>query len=78
MKHRLDKRGRRIGHNAWRDHIVDAWFWADQAWWRRAEEVTSMYDTEFAEHHAANPRPNLGDFMTALSPSWGATCTEAA
>lgn len=34
MKHRLDKRVRRIGHNAWRDHIVDAWFWADQAWWR--------------------------------------------
>lgn len=74
---RYDRRGRRIGRNRWREHITDAWFYADQAWWRHAETVTSMYDTELDEYRAAHPRPNLGDFMTALSPSWGSTARAA-
>lgn len=67
---RRDRRGRRIGRNPWREHITAHWSAADQAWFLTAEAESLGYATELAEHAAEHPRPNLGDFMVALSPSW--------
>ena len=67
---RLDKRGRRIGRNRWRDAVTDAWSCADHAWWLEAEAASNGWATELAEYRAAHPRPNLGDFMRHLSYGW--------
>lgn len=75
---RRDKRGRRIGRNAWRDHITDAWSSADHAWWLALEAETYLYDTEIREYRETHPRPNLGDFMTALAPGWATPREQAA
>lgn len=60
---RLDKRGRLIGRNWWREYIHDLWFWADQAWWRKAEEVTLLYDAEMEEFRRENPQPTFKSFL---------------
>lgn len=64
---RRDKRGRKIGQNWWRDHIVDSWFCAWYAWWLVREDTAMGYKTEereFAENH---PQPTLKSFMIALA-----------
>lgn len=67
---RRDRLGRRIGRNRWRDYITDHWRCADHAWWLEAEAASNGWKTELAEFRASKPRPNLGDFMVALAPSW--------
>lgn len=56
---RLDKRGRRIGYNWWRDHCVDIWFFADHAWQLARESVAYGYATEEREYALENPRPTF-------------------
>jgi RimJ/RimL family protein N-acetyltransferase len=63
---RRDKRGRRIGHNWWREYIVDAWRSADHAWWLHREAVAMGYATEMREYAAEHPRPQLKLFMIQL------------
>lgn len=65
-----DRLGRRIGRNLWREHVWDNWHAADYTWWQHCENETSLYDAEVQEYRSNNPRPNLGDFMETLSPSW--------
>jgi hypothetical protein len=67
---RRDRRGRRIGRNAWREFITDAWRSADHAWWLACENVCYGYGTEIAEYQAEHPRPTLKAFMVALAPGW--------
>lgn len=67
---RLDKRGRRIGRNLWRETVWDHWHAADHAWWLACESVCHGYATEEAEYRELHRRPNLGDFMRELSLSW--------
>lgn len=67
---RRDRLGRRIGHNAWREWIVEAWLLADHAWFLAAEAETLGYSTELDEYRAEHPRPNLGAFMRELAPAW--------
>lgn len=67
---RLDRRGRRIGRNRWRDHVTDHWRSADHAWWLALEAASNGWPTEADDYRAGNPRPNLGDFMVTLAPSW--------
>lgn len=55
------------GRHWWREYVVDAWRSAYQAWWLQREAVAIGYATEMAEFEAANPCPNLRDFMTHLS-----------
>ena len=63
MNERRDKRGRRIGHNWWREWNVDSLRAADHAWWMDREAVASGYATEEAEYDAAHPRPTLKAFL---------------
>lgn len=72
MAERRDRLGRRIGRNAWRDFICDAWSSADHAWWLACENVAYGYATEIREYAEAHPRPQLKDFMVQLAPGWGA------
>jgi hypothetical protein len=65
----LDKRGRRIGRNWWREYIVDLWFCADQAWWRECEQVAVGYETETQEFTLTHPRPTLKIFMMGMAGS---------
>jgi hypothetical protein len=64
---RRDKRGRRIGHNWWRELIVSSWSAADHAWWLHREAVAIGYETEEAEFAAEYPRPTLKAFMVSLA-----------
>lgn len=57
--------------NAWCELVTDEWFWANQAWERKAEKVALGYETELAEYKAENPRPQLRDFMIELSQQPG-------
>lgn len=75
---RRDRLGRRIGRNAWREWITDAWRSADHAWFLAAEAVALGYRTELAEYAAEHPRPTLKAFMCELAPLWtGARGAEA-
>ena len=62
---RLDRRGRRIGRNAWREYVTDLWRCATEAWWRQMEEATSLYSTEVAEYRQHTPPPRFADFLTS-------------
>ncbi len=64
---RLNKRGHKIGHNWWREHIVSHWFSADHAWWLARESVALGYETEEREYAEENPRPTLKKFMVDLA-----------
>jgi hypothetical protein len=75
---RRDKRGRRIGHNPWRDYVTDTWRCAHHAWWLAMEAACVGYATEEREWRAVHPCPRLGDFMVELSPSWGTSGRMAA
>lgn len=68
---RLDRRGRRIGRNLWREYVTDAWRAADHAWWLACENTAYGYATEIAEYRDDHPRPTLRAFMVALAPGWG-------
>lgn len=60
---RRDKRGRRIGYNWWRNHIVDMWFGMDEDWRAAREEVCIGYRTEELEYARDHPRPTLKKIM---------------
>jgi len=60
---RLDKRGRRIGRNWWREYITDMLSCADHAWWLDREAHCVGYATEEAEYQELHPRPTLKDFL---------------
>lgn len=60
---RRDRRGRRIGRNWWREYNCSLLLDATLTWESQCEEATSLYETEVAEYAAANPRPNLKDFL---------------
>lgn len=62
---RRDKRGRRIGHNWWREYNCTLLLDATLAWERKRDEVCIGYDTEETEFAQANPCPNLKDFLLA-------------
>lgn len=64
---RRDRRGRRVGRNWWREHVVSSWRDADDAWWLLAEANGIGYATETAEFRAAHPRPTLKSFMVGLA-----------
>lgn len=54
--------------NRWHAFLMDQYDCAASAWWREAESVTSLYETELAEYAAQIPRPQLRLFMVHLSP----------
>lgn len=60
---RLDKRGRRIGYNWWREYNTDLLSCAAAAWEKDCEAEALGYATETAEYEAAHPRPNLRQFL---------------
>lgn len=75
---RRDKRGRRIGHNPWREYVTDAWRCAYHAWWLGMEAVAIGYATEERDYRATNPPPMLRDFMVGLAASWNGTTRQRA
>lgn len=56
---RLDKRGRRIGYNWWREHVVSLWSGMDELWRAQREETAMGYKTEMMEFARDHPRPTL-------------------
>lgn len=54
--------------NRWHDFLMDQYLCAAHAWWREAEQVTMLYETELAEFKLERPQPQLKMFMLALSP----------
>lgn len=64
---RLDKRGRRIGFNWWREHIVGSWSGANELWLATREDVAIGYKTEEREFAELNPRPTLKHFMITMA-----------
>ena len=60
---RLDKRGRKIGRNWWREMNTDLLLDATHAWEAKAEQVCIGYATELAEYAEHTPRPNLKQFL---------------
>lgn len=64
---RRDRRGRRIGHNWWREYVWNVWHAADHAWWLAAEDVTMLYATELADYRREHPRPTFKDCLIGLA-----------
>lgn len=62
---RLDKRGRRIGYNWWREYNCSMLLDATLTWERDAEQETHGYGTEMAEYREAHPMPTLKSFLLA-------------
>jgi hypothetical protein len=60
---RLDKRGRRIGHNWWREYNYDLWFLANTMWLQQRETECSGWLTEEREYQMLHPRPTLKQFL---------------
>lgn len=60
---RLDRRGRRIGYNWWREYNCSLLLDATLTWEAQAEAESLGYDTELAEYAEAHPRPNLKAFL---------------
>jgi hypothetical protein len=60
---RLDKLGRRIGYNWWRELIISSFIFADLVWSSKQEDDTFGYETEKREFAHSNPRPTLKSFM---------------
>jgi hypothetical protein len=63
---RLDKRGRRIGFNWWREQIVESWSGANELWLAKREDEAIGYATEEREFAESNPRPTLKWFMISM------------
>lgn len=64
---RRDKRGRRIGRNWWREHVMEHYYAAAHAWWLDCEATAIGYATEAAEYAAEHPRPTLKGFLVGLA-----------
>lgn len=64
-RERRDIRGRKVGHNWWREYNNDLLLYATLIWEQRCEEVALGYDTEIAEYAEQHPRPNLKAFLLA-------------
>lgn len=60
---RRDKRGRRIGHNWWREYICEMLLDADLTWLAAREAACNGWPTEEREYQMAHPRPTLKDFL---------------
>ena len=56
---RTDKRGRRIGYNWWRSHVVDIYEALERMWLDKREEVEIGYRTEELEFARDHPRPTF-------------------
>lgn len=69
---RFDRRGRRIGRNAWREYCVDAYRPARQAWEEQLEAACCGYRTEEEEWRQANPGPTFKGTLLGLKGSWNA------
>lgn len=67
---RLDRRGRRIGRNLWREYVLDVYYPARQAWELQREEVCVGYDTEEREWASGNPGPTLKRTLIGLAGTW--------
>jgi hypothetical protein len=65
VKARLDRCGRRIGRNWWREFNTDVWRHADHAWWLAREAVANGWATEQREFAEVHPRPTLKGFLLA-------------
>jgi hypothetical protein len=75
VANRRDRRGRRIGHNWWREYNVSLWFDATVVWERDCEELALGYKIEEEEYAASVPRPTLKAFLLAnkgmdRQPGW--------
>lgn len=64
---RRDTLGRKIGHNWWREMIVQTWRDAYDAWLADAERVTLGYAAELVDYKRDHPTPTLKAFMIGLS-----------
>jgi hypothetical protein len=62
---RRDRRGRRIGHNWWRELNCELLLDADLTWQREREAASSGYPAEERDFAEANPRPTLKAFLLA-------------
>lgn len=62
---RIDKRGRRIGYNWWREYNCTILLDATLAWERQREKVAIGYQTEEAEYAQQHPMPNLKQYLLA-------------
>lgn len=60
---RLDKRGRRIGYNWWREYNCALLLEATLDWHATAEPITLGYTTETAEYKTDHPMPTLKAFL---------------
>lgn len=65
VRPRLDRRGRRIGRNWWREYNCMLLLDATLTWERDCESVALGYRTETLEYEALHPRPNLKAFLLA-------------
>lgn len=61
-------KGRRTGPRCSCRHgrMMTAFDLAAEVWRNRAETETSEYATELAEYKAANPMPQLAEYMTGV------------
>lgn len=62
---RLDKRGRRVGRNWWREYNCQILLDATLVWERQCEDVCYGYPTEIGEYAEEHPRPTLKAFLLA-------------
>lgn len=62
---RRDRRGRRIGHNWWREYNCSILLDATLVWEAAAEAEAIGYDTEIAAYAENHPRPTLKNFLLA-------------
>lgn len=60
---RLDRLGRRIGRNWWREHVMQLLRDDTDAWWAVAEAMALGYDTELAAYKREHPMPQLKTYL---------------
>lgn len=60
---RLDKRGRKIGRNWWREMNNELLLDASITWANQCEAVCFGYGTEIDEYAREHPRPTLKAFL---------------
>lgn len=64
---RLDRRGRRIGRNVWRETCVETWRAAYDAWTLELEAASNGWATEAAEFRASSPCPTFKSTLIGLA-----------
>lgn len=62
---RLDKRGRKIGRNWWREYNCSILLDAELTWQSQCEAECMDYATEIREYKMLHPRPTLKAFLLA-------------